>query len=84
MLGAKRVETERLNEIVGALTGSIWHFVGPIRFNDELFQCWVRVEGVLYCCSYGREWDAVKSPGSGVSAGVWDASMTAKLRRFMV
>ena len=82
MLGAKVVETERLNEIVGALRGSVWHFVGPFRFHDDLFQCWVWVEGVLFCCSYGREWDAVQSVGPGCSAGVWDEAMTARLRRF--
>lgn len=82
MLDAKVMETERLNEIVGSLRGSIWHFMGPIRFNDDLFQCWVWVDGTLFCCSYGREWDAVQSAGPGNSAGVWDAKMTAKLRAF--
>jgi hypothetical protein len=82
MLQAQVICTERLNDIVGALRGSIWHFIGPLRFNGDLFQCWVWCESQLYCCSYGKEWDAVVASGPGNSSGVWDLQMTAKLRAF--
>lgn len=76
------INTERLNEIRGTLSGSVWHFMGPIKIDGDLFQCWVWVEGVLYCCSHFSEWDAAVVQGPAVTAGVWDGEMTARLREF--
>lgn len=78
------IETGRINEIVSALREKSWRFVGPIKLDDYMFQCWVQVDGKIYCCTHGRDWDAVDTGRPDLTAGVWDVVMTTLLRASLV
>lgn len=75
------IDSQRINEVVSAMGEASWKFVGVLNDVCGLFQCWIRLDGKIYCLSYGREWDAVETRAEGVSSGAWNADLTAKLRQ---
>ena len=80
IMGIIEIETDRINEIASALREKSWRFVGPIKLNDHMFQCWVQIGLKIYCCTHAKEWDAVDTGRAGLTAGIWDVVMTTLLR----
>ncbi len=76
------MDTERVNEVIGALRYRVWHFVGGFQTLSGMFQCWIYFGNRTYCLSYGASWDAVIVEEAGLTSGIWDAELTATLRKF--
>lgn len=74
------IETGRINEIVAALREKKWRFVGRMKVDDRMFQCWVQIGLKIYCCTHGRDWDAVDTGQPEFTAGIWDVELTTLLR----
>ena len=73
-------DTDILNSIIEAFRSRNWLFVGVMKFNAFMFQCWVQIDSKIYCCTYSGEWDAVRVSDHGHTAGEWNAEITGLLR----